>query len=81
MHDVGGINISDVNYERVCLNCIHWVVNVQLKGSADGVVCAKGMGHTNPNDTCGLFSPNLSVDNQDLNKYFDKKRKFDVWKL
>ncbi len=74
-------SISDVNYDRVCLNCVHWVVNVQLKGSAAGVICSKGMGHTNPNDTCSLFSPNRSFDNQDLNKYFDKKNKLDVWRL
>ena len=81
MHDIDGINISDVNYDRVCLNCIHWVVNVQFRGPADGVICSKGMGHTNPNDTCALFSPNRSVDNQDLNRYFDKKNKFDAWRL
>lgn len=80
MHDIDGINISDVNYDRVCLNCIHWRVNVQLKGSADGVICSQGMGHTNPDDTCSMFSPNRSVDNQDLNRYFDKRNKFDVWK-
>lgn len=81
MHEIDGINISDVNYDRVCLNCIHWRVNVQLEGAAEGVVCSKGMGHTNPDDTCSLFSPNSSVDNQDQNRYFDKRNKVDVWKL
>lgn len=81
MHYIDGINISDVNYDKVCLNCIHWVVNVQFKGSANGVVCSRGMGHTNPDDTCSLFSPNPSVDIQDLNRAFEKKNKFDVWRL
>ena len=80
MHEIDGIRISDVGYDRVCLNCIHWQVNVQLKGPAQGVICTRGMGHTNPDDSCAMFSPNRSVDNQDLNRCHDKNRKMNVWK-
>ena len=41
MHDIDGNNIFDVNHDKVCLNCIHWRVNVQLKGFCgltDGVI-------------------------------------------
>lgn len=80
MYEIDGIRISDVGYDRVCLNCKFWQTNVQLRGPAQGVLCIKGMGQTNPNDSCSMFSPNTSVDNQDLNRYFDKKSKMDVWK-
>lgn len=80
MHEIDGIRISDVGYEKVCLNCIFWQTNVQLNGPAQGVICTKGMGHTDPNDSCSMFSPNMSVDNQDLNRYFDKENKMQVWK-
>ena len=80
MYDLDGINISDVNYDRVCLNCKHWQTNVQLFGPAQGVKCTHGMGQTDPNDSCSMFEPNMSVDNQDLNRYFNKKQKLDVWK-
>lgn len=32
MHEIDGIRISDVGYDRVCLNCIFWKTNVQLNG-------------------------------------------------
>ena len=80
MFEIDGIRISDVGYERVCLNCKHWKTNVQFSGPAEGVICIKGNGHTNPNDTCDMFLPNTSVDNQDLNRYLDKKSKMDAWK-
>lgn len=74
MHEIDGIRISDVGYDRVCLNCIFWKTNVQLTGPAQGVICTKGMGSTDSNDSCSIFSSNRSVDNQDLNRYFDQKR-------
>lgn len=80
MHELDGIRISDIGYEKVCLNCIFWQANVQLRGPAQGVICTKGMGHTDPNDSCSMFSPNMSVDNQDLNRYFEKENKMQVWK-
>lgn len=80
MHEIDGIAISDVGYDRVCLNCKFWKPDIQIRGPAQGVICTKGQGHTNPNDSCGMFQPNRSVDNQDLNRYFDKKNKMDVWK-
>ena len=50
MYEIDGINIGDVNYGRVCLNCRYWQVNVQLKGAAKGMICAKGQGQTEHND-------------------------------
>lgn len=61
MHEIDEISIGDVNYDNVCLNCRHWRVEVQLKGSSKSVVCTKGQGHTNPSDTCAMFSPNPSL--------------------
>lgn len=82
MYEIDGINIGDVNYDRVCLNCRYWQVNVQLKGAAKGMICAKGQGQTEPNDSCSMFSPNQSADSmQNPNSYFDKRNKMDVWKL
>ncbi|WP_292605843.1 hypothetical protein [Methanobrevibacter sp. UBA188] len=82
MHEIDGISIGDVNYDKVCLNCRHWRVEVQLKGFSKSVVCTKGQGHTNPSETCAMFSSNPSIDSvQNPNQYFDKKNKMDVWKL
>lgn len=82
MYSIDGIKIGDLNYDRVCLNCRYWVVDVQLRGAANGVICTMGKGHTNPSDTCPLFSPNTTLDSiQNPNQYYDKKRKMDSWKL
>ena len=58
MYEIDGIRIGDNDYDRVCLNCRYWQVNVQIRGAANGVVCTKGQGQTDPNDSCSLFSPN-----------------------
>ena len=81
MNEIDGIRIGDINYEKVCLNCIHWRVDMQFDGPANGVICIKGEGHTKPTNTCRQFSPNRSVDNQDLNRYMDKKNRYSAWKL
>jgi hypothetical protein len=81
MHNINGINISDVNPDRVCLNCKHWQVNVQLKGSAEGVVCRLSRQHTNPTDTCSQFMANSTFDSlQDPNRYHDKSQKLQVFR-
>ncbi len=80
MHEIGGIRIYDVGYDRVCLNCRYWKTNVQIRGPADGVIFTKGQGRASPDDSCSMFSPNMSVDNRDLNRYFDKNSKMQVWK-
>ena len=81
MYELDGYNISDINYDRVCLNCKHWQVNVQLRGPADGVICRLGNGHTEPGDTCSQFEPNSTFDSlQDPNKYNDKSNKLYVYK-
>lgn len=81
MYELDGINISDLNYDRVCLNCKHWQVNVQIRGPADGVICRLGRGHTEPTDTCPEFAPNSTFDSlQDPNKYQDKSKKLYVFK-
>ena len=74
MYEIDGINIGDVNYGRVCLNCRYWQGNGQIKGAAKGMIWA--------NDSCSMFSPNQSADSmQNPNSYFDKRNKMDVWKL
>lgn len=81
MQNIDGINISDVNQDRVCLNCKYWQSNTQLYGSAQGVICRLGNGHTNPNDSCPQFMPNSTFDSlQDPNKYHDKSHKLNVYK-
>lgn len=47
-------------------------VDIQFDGPAKGVICIKGEGHTKPTDTCRQFSPNRSVDNQDLNRWIKR---------
>ena len=42
MYQIDGINISELNPDRVCLNCVHWQANIQLKGAAEGVICRLG---------------------------------------
>lgn len=48
MYEIDGIRIDDANYDKVCLNCRYWQVNVQLRGAANGMVCNRGQGQTNP---------------------------------
>lgn len=81
MHEIDGINISDINYDRVCLNCRYWQNLVQLNGASDGVICRLTKQHTGPRDTCSRFSPNSTFDSiQDPNKYHDKSEKLHVFK-
>ena len=82
MYEIDGIKIGDIDYDRVRLNGRYWQVNVQIRGAANGVVCTKGQGQTDPNDSCSLFSPNRTVDSvQDPNRYQDKRNKMNMWKL
>ena len=82
MYEIDGIRIGDIDYDRVCLNGRYWQVNVQIREAANGVVCTKGQGQTDPNDSCNLFSPNRTVDSvQDPNRYQDKRNKMNMWKL
>ena len=75
------INISELNPDRVCLNCKYWQTQTQLNGSAQGVVCSLGNGRTGPTDTCSQFMPNSTFDSlQDPNKYHDKTHKLNVYK-
>ena len=62
MYEIDGINISELNPDRVCLNCVHWQANIQLKGAADSVICHLGNGHTNPTDSCSQFEPARTSD-------------------
>lgn len=81
MHEINGINISDINYDKVCLNCRYWQTNTQLTGAANGVICIKNNRNTAPNDSCALFSANLSADSlQNPNGIHDKRHKMSVWK-
>ena len=75
------VNISEIGYDRVCLNCKYWQSNTQLNGPAQGVICRMGNGHTSPNDTCSQFAPNSSFDSlQNPNKYHDKSHKLNVYR-
>ena len=81
MYELDGIRISDINPDRVCLNCKYWQVNVQISGSAEGVICRLTKAHTNPTDTCSQFMPNSTFDSlQDPNKYHEKSQKLLVFK-
>lgn len=81
MHEIDGINISDINADQVCLNCRHWQANVQLYGAAKGVVCMLTKQHTLPTDTCSQFSPNMTADGlQDPDRYHEKSQKLTVHK-
>ena len=81
MHEIEGIRISDINPDRVCLNCKYWQVNVQIRGSADGVICRLTKEYTAPTDTCSQFVHNSTFDSiQDPNKYQEKSRKLFVFK-
>lgn len=81
MNRLNGIDISDRNHDRVCLNCRHWQVNVQLYVAADGVICMITKEHTRPTDTCSMFSPNRTLDDvQDPNRWHDKSNKLDIYK-
>ena len=81
MNNLDGINVSDINPDRVCLNCRYWQPDVQLHGHADGVICRLTKQHTNPTDSCSQFAPNSTFDSlQDPNRYFDKKQKLSVYK-
>lgn len=35
MYEIDGIRIGDIDYDRVCLNCRYWQVNVQIRGAAN----------------------------------------------
>ncbi len=81
IYQIDGINISELNPDRVCLNCVHWQANIQLKGAAEGVICRLGNGHTNPTDSCSQFEPTRTSDClQNPNNYHDKSQKLLVFK-
>ena len=80
MYELDGYDISDTNYDKICLNCQFWESNVQLYGAAQGVMCTRGMGQTGPNDSYSMFLPNTSASEQDLNRYFEKQQNLHVWK-
>ncbi len=81
MYNLDGIRISDINHDRVCLNCIHWHANTRLHGAADGVICTITQEHTAPTDTCPSFYPNMTLDSmQDPNRWHDKSQKLDIYK-
>ena len=81
MYEIDGINISDLNADRVCLNCRHWQANVQLYRAADGVICMLTKEHTKPTDSCPQFSLNMTADSlQDPNRYHEKSQKLHLYK-
>ena len=77
MNQIDGISISDLSYDRVCLNCQFWMAS----GSGPlCMVCTQGNGFTNPDDTCSMFYHQNSLDD-DYNAFILKSYKMSVWKL
>lgn len=82
MSNINGIRIAGPDCDRVCLNCIHWQADIQLRGAANGMLCTRGQGHTNPTDSCSQFMPNYGGDSvQDPNGYNEKRNRMDVWRM
>lgn len=73
---IDGIDISDYSYDKVCLNCIYWIINGYGGG---GIICGCGNGFTDPDDTCPSFLPLNSMDD-DYNSYLNKSQKMQIWK-
>ena len=81
MYEIDGINISELDPDRVCLNCVHWQVNIQLKGAANGVICRLSNENTTPTDSCSQFEPTRTSDSlQNPNSCHDKSQKLEVFK-
>ena len=77
LHENGyGIDIEDYSYDAVCLNCISWIINGDGGG---GIVCARGRGFTNPDDSCCMFTALNSMDD-DYNSYLNKSQKMEIWR-
>ena len=75
-HDIDEIDIEDYSYDTVCLNCKSWIID----GAGDGgMICARGRGFTNPDDTCCLFIP-LNSMGDDYNSYLNKSQKMEIWR-
>ena len=74
-NSIDGISIDDYAYDEVCLNCRYWIIH----GAGGGMVCGRGMGLTNPDDSCCLFVPLNSMDD-DYNSYLNKSQKIEIWK-
>ncbi len=72
---IDGIDIGDYSYDCVCLNCRYWIIRF----IGGGMICGRGKGHTNPDDTCSLFAALNSMDD-DYNSYLNKSQKMDFWR-
>lgn len=70
---IDGIDIGDHTYDSVCLNCIYWIIAGPV-----GMVCGCGNGSTDPDDSCGQFTPLNSMDG-DYNSYLSKLQKMEIW--
>lgn len=75
MNQIEGISISDLSYDKVCLNCKFWMVSGM---NSSFVLCTQGNGLTNPDDTCPMFIHQNSLDD-DYNAYILKSYKMSVW--
>lgn len=72
---IDGIDIGDYSYGCVCLNCRYWI----SRASGGGMICGRGNGFTNPDDTCSLFVVLNSMDD-DYNSFLLKSQKMDFWR-
>ena len=69
VNDLNGISISYLDCDEVCLNCKWWAIDDNLN-----VVCIKGQGYTDPDDTCSAFYYQGSRDD-DLDGEIEKRQK------
>lgn len=67
--ELDGIEISDLNYDKVCLNCKWWDMNASMN-----VVCMQGQGSTAPDDTCPKFLHQNSRDDDYNAKIFKRSK-------
>ena len=68
-----GIELSDLCYDKVCLNCKWWDMNASMN-----VLCIQGQGHTAPDDTCPMFAHQNSRDD-DLDAKIFKRSKLNFY--
>lgn len=74
-HDFDEVSIDDYSYDSVCLNCRSWIID----GIGGGMICARGKGFSNPDDTCCQFTAINSMDD-DYDIYLNKSKKMEIWR-
>jgi hypothetical protein len=71
----------EINPDRICLNCRHWLLQVVMNGSTEDVICQITKKHTDSTDSCSHFEPKSTFDDlQDPNRYHERPGKLNVYK-